>query len=71
MTAGYTGLPVSTTHIITSGVAGTMVASGSGINMQTLTKIGLAWLFTLPVTIMLAAALNYTLPYSPSADVGP
>ena len=61
MTAGYTGLPVSTTHIITSGVAGTMVASGSGINMQTLTKIGLAWLFTLPVTITVAAAMFYFL----------
>ncbi|GAC89202.1 inorganic phosphate low-affinity transporter [Gluconobacter thailandicus F149-1 = NBRC 100600] len=61
MTAGYTGLPVSTTHIITSGVAGTMVASGSGINMHMLTKIALAWLFTLPVTITVSAILFYIL----------
>jgi len=61
MTAGYTGLPVSTTHIITSGVAGTMVAAGSGINVRMLTKIALAWLFTLPVTICLAAFLFFIL----------
>ncbi|WP_367160222.1 inorganic phosphate transporter [Kozakia baliensis] len=61
MTAGYTGLPVSTTHIITSGVAGTMVAAGSGINMKMLTKIALAWIFTLPVTVTVAAVLFYIL----------
>ncbi|NVN02301.1 MULTISPECIES: inorganic phosphate transporter [Asaia] len=59
--AGYTGLPVSTTHIITSGVAGTMVAAGSGINMRMLTKIALAWIFTLPVTITVAACAFYVL----------
>ncbi|MBS0979498.1 inorganic phosphate transporter [Acetobacter thailandicus] len=58
-TAGYTGLPVSTTHIITSGVAGTMVAAGSGINARTLSKIALAWLTTLPVTIVVSACLFY------------
>ncbi len=60
-TAGFTGLPVSTTHIITSGIAGTMVGSGAGINPSMLTRIGLAWLFTLPVTISVAAALFYFL----------
>lgn len=60
-TAGYTGLPVSTTHIITSGVAGTMVAAGSGVNMKTLSKIALAWLTTLPVTITVSAFLFYIL----------
>lgn len=60
-TAGYTGLPVSTTHIITAGIAGTMVGSGSGINPAMLTKIGLAWLFTLPVTITLGAVLFYVM----------
>ncbi|GBR50668.1 inorganic phosphate transporter [Neokomagataea thailandica NBRC 106555] len=59
MSAGYTGLAVSTTHIITSGVAGTMVASGSGINPKMLLKIALAWIITLPVTISLAAFLFY------------
>ncbi len=60
-TAGFTGLPVSTTHIITSGIAGTMVGSGSGINPAMLTRIAMAWLFTLPVTIAVAAALFYVL----------
>ncbi len=60
-TAGFTGLPVSTTHIITSGIAGTMVGSGAGINPSMLTRIALAWAFTLPITIAVAAALFYTL----------
>jgi PiT family inorganic phosphate transporter len=58
-TAGFTGLPVSTTHIITSGIAGTMVGSGSGLNPKMLTRIALAWVFTLPVTVMIAAGLFY------------
>ena len=60
-TAGFTGLPVSTTHIITSGIAGTMVGSGAGINPSMLTRIALAWAFTLPITIAVAALLFYTL----------
>ncbi len=60
-TAGFTGLPVSTTHIITSGIAGTMVGSGAGINPSMLTRIALAWLFTLPITIAVAAGLFYVM----------
>lgn len=60
-TAGYTGLPVSTTHIITSGIAGTMIGSGAGLNRGMLTRIALAWAFTLPVTIAAAAGLFYAL----------
>ncbi|MGS0646598.1 inorganic phosphate transporter [Komagataeibacter melomenusus] len=60
-TAGYTGLPVSTTHIITAGIAGTMLGSGSGINRGMLVRIALAWIFTLPVTITIAASLFYVL----------
>ena len=60
-TAGFTGLPVSTTHIITSGIAGTMVGSGAGINPSMLTRIALAWALTLPITITVAALLFYTL----------
>ncbi|CAP57767.1 inorganic phosphate transporter [Gluconacetobacter diazotrophicus] len=60
-TAGYTGLPVSTTHIITAGIAGTMLGSGSGINRGMLMKIALAWICTLPVTIAVAASLFYVL----------
>jgi PiT family inorganic phosphate transporter len=59
--AGFTGLPVSTTHIITSGIAGTMIGSGSGLNPKMLTRIALAWVFTLPATIVVAAGLFYFL----------
>jgi PiT family inorganic phosphate transporter len=60
-TAGYTGLPVSTTHIITSGIAGTMIAGGQGVQSNMLVKIGLAWLFTLPATILISGGLFYVL----------
>ncbi|WP_419730251.1 inorganic phosphate transporter [Lichenicola sp.] len=60
-TAGFTGLPVSTTHIITSGIAGTMIAGGQGVQRSMLVRIGLAWLFTLPVTMLLAGGLFYVL----------
>ena len=60
-TAGFTGLPVSTTHIITSGIAGTMVAGGQGVQGGMLVRIGLAWLFTLPVTMLLSGVLFYVL----------
>jgi PiT family inorganic phosphate transporter len=60
-TAGFTGLPVSTTHIITSGIAGTMVAGGQGVQMGMLIRIAMAWLFTLPVTMLLAGGLFYLL----------
>jgi Phosphate transporter family len=43
------GLPVSTTHVLSSGVAGTMAANGSGIQMSTVRSILLAWVFTLPL----------------------
>ncbi|HVJ52878.1 MAG TPA: inorganic phosphate transporter [Aliidongia sp.] len=60
-TAGFTGLPVSTTHIITSGIAGTMIAGGQGVRRATIVRIVMAWLFTLPVTILLAGGLFYLL----------
>ncbi len=55
----YYALPVSTTHILSSGVAGTMVATGGTNNLRrkTVTNIVLAWLLTLPVTFIAAAAL--------------
>ncbi|MFC3361842.1 inorganic phosphate transporter [Pedobacter fastidiosus] len=53
------GLPVSTTHVLSSGIAGAMVASGGrgNLNNNTLKNIGLAWVLTLPVSIILAMAL--------------
>ena len=57
--AGFTGLPVSTTHIITSGIAGTMIGAGSSLNYGMLGRIALAWIFTLPVTIAVSAGLFY------------
>ena len=51
------GLPVSTTHILSSGIAGTMAANRSGLQMQTLRNIVLAWVLTLPVCILLGATI--------------
>jgi inorganic phosphate transporter, PiT family len=55
--ADMLGLPVSTTHILSSGIAGTMVANKSGIQGDTVRNIILAWVLTLPVCVLLGAAL--------------
>ena len=55
--ADLLGLPVSTTHILSSGIAGTMVANGSGVQKDTVRNIILAWVLTLPVCVLLGAAL--------------
>jgi PiT family inorganic phosphate transporter len=59
--AEFYGLPVSTTHILSSGVAGAMAANGSGLQMKTLRNLGLAWVLTLPVAITLAGCLYWLL----------
>ena len=51
------GLPVSTTHVLSSGVAGTMVANGSGLQWSTLRNIAAAWVFTLPAAALLSGTL--------------
>jgi inorganic phosphate transporter, PiT family len=51
------GLPVSTTHVLSSGVAGTMAANKSGLQMSTLRNIAMAWVFTLPVAALLSGSL--------------
>ena len=51
------GLPVSTTHILSSGVAGTMAANGSGLQMATLRNMAMAWILTLPVAMLLSGCL--------------
>ena len=50
-------LPVSTTHVLSSGVAGTMVANRTGLQSSTVTNILLAWVLTLPASMGLAAGL--------------
>jgi inorganic phosphate transporter, PiT family len=59
--AGFTGFPVSTTHVVTEGIAGTMVGSGAGIQQGTLWQIATAWVLTLPATIVLSGGLLYLL----------
>ena len=51
------GLPVSTTHILSSGVAGTMAADGSGLQWGTLKAMALAWVMTLPAAMAIAGCL--------------
>ena len=55
--ADHYGLPVSTTHVLSSGIAGTMAANGSGIQIETIRNIILAWVLTLPCAMMLSASL--------------
>jgi PiT family inorganic phosphate transporter len=51
------GLPVSTTHVLSSGVAGTMAANGSGLQWGTVRNLLLAWVLTLPISIALSGSL--------------
>jgi inorganic phosphate transporter, PiT family len=51
------GLPVSTTHVLSSGVAGTMVANHSGLQWATVRNLAMAWVLTLPVSMCLAGGL--------------
>jgi PiT family inorganic phosphate transporter len=51
------GLPVSTTHVLSSGVAGTMAANGSGLQWSTIKNMALAWVLTLPAAMLIAGSL--------------
>lgn len=53
------GLPVSTTHVLSSGIAGTMAANGSGLQWATIRNIALAWVLTLPAAMIISGALYY------------
>jgi len=55
--ANVFSLPVSTTHVLSSGVAGTMVANGSGLQRGTVRNILLAWVLTLPASMLMSAGL--------------
>lgn len=57
--ASYTGMPVSTTHVLSSSVAGTMLVDGGGVQGRTIKNILLAWVFTLPVSILLSGSLYW------------
>jgi PiT family inorganic phosphate transporter len=53
------GLPVSTTHVLSSGVAGAMAANGSGLQFATIRNMAMAWVLTLPVAILLSGSLYF------------
>jgi PiT family inorganic phosphate transporter len=55
---GY-GLPVSTTHVLSSGIAGTMAANGSGLQWATIRNIATAWVLTLPAAMILSGTLYF------------
>ncbi|UUL83710.1 inorganic phosphate transporter [Sphingomonas qomolangmaensis] len=55
------GLPVSTTHILSSGVAGAAVANGQGLQARTIRNMALAWVLTLPVAMLLSGGLYWLL----------
>ena len=57
--ANIFGQPVSTTHILSSGVAGTMSANGSGLRLATVRNIAAGWVFTLPVAALLSGTLYW------------
>jgi PiT family inorganic phosphate transporter len=61
LAADFYALPVSTTHILSSGVAGTMAANGSGLQWSTVRNIALAWVTTLPAAMFISGSLYFIL----------
>lgn len=59
LAANSWGLPVSTTHILSSGVAGTMAANGNGVHFSTVRNIAAGWIFTLPAAALLSGTLYF------------
>jgi inorganic phosphate transporter, PiT family len=53
------GLPVSTTHVLSSGIAGTMTANGSGLQLSTVRNIAMAWVLTLPAAMLISGSLYW------------
>ena len=60
--ADWFGMPVSTTHVLSSGVAGTMAANHSGLQWGTVRNLAMAWVLTLPASIILAAGFVCAVP---------
>jgi PiT family inorganic phosphate transporter len=58
--ADHLGLPVSTTHVLSSGVAGTMAANHSGLQWSTVRNLAMAWVLTLPASMVLSGFLFWT-----------
>ena len=58
--ADWFGLPVSTTHVLSSGVAGTMAANRTGLQWSTVRNLGMAWVLTLPASILMSGFLFWT-----------
>jgi inorganic phosphate transporter, PiT family len=50
---------VSTTHVLSSGIAGTMTANGSGLQLATVRNIAMAWVLTLPAAVMISGSLYW------------
>jgi PiT family inorganic phosphate transporter len=61
--ADWFGLPVSTTHVLSSGIAGTMAANHTGLQWGTVRNLAMAWVLTLPVSMMLAGFLFWAFKY--------
>ncbi len=59
--ADYLGLPVSTTHVLSSGIAGTMAANHTGLQLSTVRNLALAWVLTLPAAMILSGFLFWAL----------
>ena len=53
------GLPVSTTHVLSSGVAGTMAANKSGLQWSTIRNLLMAWVLTLPAAMLISGSLYW------------
>ena len=61
LAADFYALPVSTTHILSSGVAGTMAANGSGLQWSTVRSIAMAWVLTLPAAMAISGSIYFIL----------
>nr|BET44394.1 MAG: inorganic phosphate transporter PitA [Candidatus Aschnera chinzeii] len=57
--ASYTGMPVSTTQVLSSAIAGTMIVDGDGVQINTIKNILLAWVLTIPVSISMSGLFYY------------
>ena len=55
--ASFTGMPVSTTQVLSSSVAGTMIVDGGGVQGKTMKSIALTWILTLPISIIMSAVI--------------